>query len=127
MYIATINSFLYAVTMRTFNINVSNVMKGGTKEELAKIPIFKFKSTESDDTAAPPIGNQQQQSNTDNSATMKKGNYFRRLMKRRQSAKNVDSKDNVNYPHLTIPRADDAVCSICLSEYENDELICKLW
>ncbi|CAO3636506.1 unnamed protein product [Mucor hiemalis] len=116
------------VTMRTFNINVSNVMKGGSKEELAKIPIFRFKSTLSDDTPTTDQQQQQQQQpQNNNNPRMKKANYFRRLMKRRQSEENIDSKDKVNHPHLTIPKAEDAVCSICLSEYENDELICKLW
>ena len=30
--------------MRAFNINISTVMEGGSKEELDKIPIFRYKT-----------------------------------------------------------------------------------
>lgn len=95
--------------MRTFNINISNVMVGGTKEEIAKIPVFKYKSTE------------EQQPTESATPIMKKANYFSKFTK-------GNSKENVTTDkYLTIPKAEDAICTICLSEYENDELVCKLW
>lgn len=94
--------------MRTFNINVSNVMVGGTKEELSKIPVFKYKANEEQQTESVK-------------PTMKKANYFSRFRK-------SHGKENITTnKYLTIPKAEDAVCTICLSEYENDELVCKLW
>ncbi|GAA5795571.1 hypothetical protein HPULCUR_000932 [Helicostylum pulchrum] len=43
----------------------------------------------------------------------------------------TERKPNDSLPktnkYLTIPKLEDAVCTICLSEYENDELVCKLW
>lgn len=109
--------------MRTFNINISHVMVGGTKEEIAKIPVFKYRSPITSTTPTEPaaaavttvVQEQQQQ------PTMKKANYFRRFIR-----KPNDSLPKTN-KYLTIPKLEDAVCTICLSEYENDELVCKLW
>jgi hypothetical protein len=119
------------VAMRAFNINVSNVMVGGTKDEISKIPVFKYKAPLSDD-----LQQQQQQTETvinttakkTAEPTMKKASYIRRFMKRHQQKENNISNNSPSInKYLTIPRAEDAVCSICLSEYENDEVVCKLW
>jgi len=49
-------------------------------------------------------------------------------MKRPSYHNNPDQqKQNAHLEAITIPRAEDAACSICLGEYETDELICKLW
>ncbi|KAI8094715.1 hypothetical protein BDF21DRAFT_409320 [Thamnidium elegans] len=110
------------VAMRTFNINISNVMVGGTKEEIAKIPVFKYRAPTTS-TAAPSepqvTATQEQQQ-----PTMKKANYFRRFLKPNEKEKDSLPKTD---KYLTIPKLEDAVCTICLSEYENDELVCKLW
>lgn len=135
----------FIVALRTFNINVSNVMVGGTKEEIAKIPVFKYKappslnepSSSSSTNDLEQQGQQQAEiipkteSSTSRAPTAKKSNYIRRFMKRHQKQESNKSSttptpETINQ-YLTIPNAEDALCSICLSEYENDEIICKLW
>lgn len=110
--------------MRTFNINISQVMVGGTKEEIAKIPVFKYRapitSTTTEPAATANVDHEQQQQ-----PTMKKANYFRRFLKK-PNEKEKDSLPKTS-KYLTIPKLEDAVCTICLSEYENEELVCKLW
>jgi hypothetical protein len=107
--------------MRTFNINVSTVMVGGSKEEIASIPVFKYKSmddrhdTVSVDEEAAVVEPQ------------KKPNYIRRFMHRPTKQNEQVPQQPENLQTLTIPKQEDAICSICLSEYENNELVCKLW
>ncbi|KAI7896267.1 uncharacterized protein EV154DRAFT_492833 [Mucor mucedo] len=96
------------VAMRTFNINISNVMVGGSKEEIAKIPVFKYKKSEAGED----------EETTGSKPVMKKKSYFSKFKKEHHVTTDK---------YLSIPKAEDAVCTICLSEYENDEFICKLW
>ncbi|KAL9551084.1 hypothetical protein MBANPS3_004438 [Mucor bainieri] len=121
------------VALRTFSINVTNVMVGGTKEEIAKIPVFKYKATANPTAAADEIASTQTSENTNNTTTFttttaKKPSFIRRIMKRPSYHNTSDQqKQHAHLDTITIPRAEDAVCSICLGEYETDELICKLW
>lgn len=120
-------------------------MVGGTKDEIAKIPVFKYKappslnepSSSSSTNDLEQQGQQQAEtipkteSSTSRAPTAKKSNYIRRFMKRHQKQESNKSSttptpETINQ-YLTIPNAEDALCSICLSEYENDEIICKLW
>ncbi|GAA5808144.1 hypothetical protein MFLAVUS_001528 [Mucor flavus] len=112
------------VAMRTFNINISHVMVGGTKEEIAKIPVFKYRAPITSTTAEPAAANVDQEQQQQQ-PTMKKANYFRRFLKK-PNEKEKDSLPKTS-KYLTISKLEDAVCTICLSEYENDELVCKLW
>ncbi|KAI8642689.1 hypothetical protein BD408DRAFT_416064 [Parasitella parasitica] len=123
------------VALRTFSINVSNVMVGGTKEELAKIPVFKYKASTAAAAAAaagPNIdmdnSNNNNNNNTDSASSPKKPNFIRRIMRKQSYHSNSDQlKQHAHLDTITIPREEDAICSICLGEYETDELICKLW
>ncbi|CEP15753.1 hypothetical protein [Parasitella parasitica] len=136
------------VALRTFSINVSNVMVGGTKEELAKIPVFKYRApttttttsaaaaaapaattTETVATAASPNTEMDNNNNNAESATnTRKPNFIRRIMRKQSYHSNPDQlKQHAHLDTITIPKQEDAICSICLGEYETDELICKLW
>ncbi|CAO3656368.1 unnamed protein product [Mucor fragilis] len=128
------------VALRTFSINVTNVMVGGTKEEIAKIPVFKYKASTNPTATADGSATTQTSENpsSDTNAntntfittttTAKKLGFVRRIMKRPSYHNTSDQqKQHAHLDTITIPRAEDAVCSICLGEYETDELICKLW
>jgi hypothetical protein len=99
--------------MRAFNINVSNVMVGGSKEEIAALPIFKFKSEENGITPVQSSHHSEQ----------KEEDIFKRRQQKQQTDVVEEGKE---YESISM-RSEDAVCAICLSEYENNELICKLW
>lgn len=114
--------------MRTFNINISNVMVGGTKEEIAKIPVFKYRApagNNSVDQQMPDVVDDTATHPQESNHTMKRANYFKKIFKRTTEKKQDDLPKTNKY--LTIPKVEDAVCTICLSEYEDDELVCKLW
>ncbi|KAI8875844.1 hypothetical protein K501DRAFT_279981 [Backusella circina FSU 941] len=133
------------VAIRTFNVNVSNVIVGGSKEEISKIPIFRYKAPDENDTAS-TLSNCNSSTHTSSSQQTKKREssihttaaaastrarkarrYFFNLFNRQHRKSNDDSEQGKKYKRLTITRQEDAVCSICLSDYENDDLICKLW
>lgn len=86
-------------------------MEGGSKEEIASIPIFRYTSNTNDDSNS--TKSTQKVSNK-----KRKFNFF---------SKQQNNDDNKKYEEITIPKPEDAVCSICLCEYENNDLICKLW
>lgn len=81
-------------------------MVGGTKEEISKIPTFKFK------TAAAPAETTNKPSRS----------FFNKLFSRHNKA-----GPGEYYDDLIISQSEDAVCSICLTEYEDNDLIAKLW
>lgn len=108
------------VAMRAFNINVSTLAEGGSKEDLAKIPVFIYKTISEVDTPS-------SSSTTENTKLKRKPSFTRRWMKRRQSTTIKEEQEPSKIDNLTISRSEDAVCSICLSEYENNDLLCKLW
>ncbi|KAG1146866.1 hypothetical protein G6F37_004482 [Rhizopus arrhizus] len=108
------------VAMRAFNINVSTLAEGGSKEDLAKIPVFIYKTISEVDTPS-------SSSTTENTKLKRKPSFTRRWMKRRQSTTTKEEQEPSKIDNLTISRSEDAVCSICLSEYENNDLLCKLW
>jgi hypothetical protein len=110
--------------MRAFNINVSNVMVGGSKEEIAALPIFKFKSEENGIT---PVQSSHHSEQKEEDVKKKRRTGFVNIFKRRQQKQQADIvEDGKEYESISM-RSEDAVCAICLSEYENNELICKLW
>ncbi|KAI8988705.1 hypothetical protein BDB01DRAFT_719129 [Pilobolus umbonatus] len=106
---------LVLVALRAFNINISNVMVGGTKEELMTIPIYRFKSSH------------HTTSDEDSKSMQHKKNIFQRLISHKRKNRNSNDSCQNEYKMISIEREEDAVCSICLSEYENNDLICKLW
>lgn len=114
-----------------FNINITNLMEGGSKEEIANIPLFRYKapittddSSSSDTDNSPKIIHNDSANNDvrQPTASKRKFNFFKK-----KTSENDENADNKQYDYLTIPKPEDAVCSICLCEYEDNELICKLW
>lgn len=116
--------------MRSFNINVSAFMEGGTKEDLGKIPVFKYKAPTNEDIERCDQGTsaQPQLENTESrTKPERKANFIKRWMKRHTTTMAEKEEEQQEIEYLTISRSENALCSICLCEYENEDLICKLW
>lgn len=112
--------------MRAFNINISTVMEGGSKEELDKIPIFRYKTHTVEQSPEQEQQGCAVSTPVEGETTKRsKSNFIRRWMKRRHGVTEQEQSSHIEA--LTISRSEDAICSICLSEYENDDLLCKLW
>lgn len=100
-------------------------MTGGTKEEVRAIPVYRFKQEQADGTAETQnIG--ESQVRTSESQTQQSG-YFRRTFGKFIHRKKKDEDIERSYPSISITPAQDAICSICLSEYEDSDILCKLW
>ncbi|CAO3589328.1 unnamed protein product [Absidia cylindrospora] len=114
------------VILRLLNItDVPGMAAGASQEEILKIPTFKYQSpqeNESDTTTTTAT----QQIHTQRKSQSSLSSWSRRFMSR-FSRKNKNSVAMKSYPPITITCSDDAMCSICLSEYETGDLICKLW
>ncbi|KAI8092739.1 uncharacterized protein BX664DRAFT_348005 [Halteromyces radiatus] len=109
------------VILRILNITeVPGMPMGASQEEILKIPIYKYQLQENESTTPATPSSFASQRNTINSPS-----WTRRLFLRFKKTKN-DVEDR-SYPSITIPQVEDALCSICLSEYEPGDLICKLW
>ncbi|KAI8148243.1 hypothetical protein BJV82DRAFT_709089 [Fennellomyces sp. T-0311] len=111
------------VLMRTLRLGyATGLVMGATKEEIENVPVYKYKSENAEQpstsssptsSAAPAVPERK-----------KRSSIFRWFFLRRPK---VPADIERNYDPITITPAEDAVCSICLSDYEQDDLVCKLW
>ncbi|KAI9494261.1 hypothetical protein BDB00DRAFT_318509 [Zychaea mexicana] len=130
------------VLMRALRLGyASGLVTGASKEEIDNVPVYKYKSNEPQEEVSSSITNscdntsrsssfssprqqQQQQEQQQKQQRKKRRSIFRWFFMRRPKQQ-ADTERN--YDPITITPAEDAVCSICLSEYEQDDLVCKLW
>jgi hypothetical protein len=108
-------------------------MGGASAEEIQKIPVlrFTFHSDETTSIAESHISIKSTGANRPPETAARVG-FFRRMLlrKARQQANPVDienPKSKREYPTISFDCTEDSVCAICLSNYEQDELICRLW
>jgi hypothetical protein len=101
--------------MRALNLTEINGMNQGARsEEISKIPVFRYKVSSSEQ--------QQEQAMPSKKST----GFFSRLLKGYRHHE-VNDTEGGPYEDMHISSVEDAVCCICLSEYEDNDLICKLW
>lgn len=105
--------------MRALNMTEINGMNQGARaDEISKIPVYRYRATEL------PSERQQEQ---ENGVVSKKSNgFFAKLLKGYRHHE-VSELEGGTYEEIRITPSEDAVCCICLSEYEDNDLICKLW
>lgn len=117
------------VTTRLFNVNF-NLLEGVSKRDIEKIPIYRYKAMttpdedNSSDNSSPKITHNDNVTSTTSTSIeeddkKRKSSFFKK--------KPQTKDDDKHYDYFTIPKPEDALCTICLCEYEDDELICKLW
>lgn len=91
--------------------------QGERAEEISKIPVYCFKLSQA---------GEQPQGVTTKSSPKSKG-FFAKLLHKYQNADVHDDVENRSYEDMYISPAEDALCCICLSDYENNDLLCRLW
>lgn len=108
-------------------------MGGATPEEIQKIPVLRFTSNV-DETRSIAESHISVKSSSNTNSRMEaptRVGFFRRLLlrkNRRASPVDIEKPDTKHeYSTISFDCAEDAVCAICLSSYEQDELICRLW
>ncbi|KAI7848327.1 hypothetical protein BDC45DRAFT_319484 [Circinella umbellata] len=126
------------VLMRTLRLGyASGLVTGATKEEIENVPVYKYESSSNNDEQRQE--QEQENDNNDNisisassttstrtTARKRRRSIFRWLYLLRVKQKSDDDSER-NYDSITITPIEDAVCPICISEYEDGDLICKLW
>ncbi|CAO3633904.1 unnamed protein product [Mucor hiemalis] len=107
------------VIMRELNMTELNeVGQGERAEEISKIPVYRFKLSQA--------GEQPQGITTKSSAANSKG-FLSKLLHKYQNGNVHDDIENGSYEDMYISPAEDALCCICLSDYENNDFLCRLW
>lgn len=101
--------------MRTFHLSddLDSAEKSERQEDIEKIPIYRYKDSEA--TSEP---SQRIREN-------KKKRNILSLFHFRHDA--LDATEKGHYDEILINPKEDALCCICLSEYEDSDLIMKLW
>lgn len=124
------------VGMRVLRVGEVVGMGGASAEDIKNIPVKRYRSRTSrpldqDDnsiTIAPSTSVQQpQQPETAAQLATKVGIFTKFMMKTRPKGKDAEPQDVRFYEPFEIPNSEDAMCAICLSAYEDDELVCHLW
>ncbi|KAJ8656895.1 hypothetical protein O0I10_007492 [Lichtheimia ornata] len=110
------------VLMRMLRLGyASGLVSGASKAEVEAIPVFRYTAADGEGGNQTSTSSQQQQQQPQKK-TKKRASFFRYMLRRPNDQENSD----VVYDPITITPAEDAVCSICLSEYEHGDLVCKL-
>lgn len=129
--------------MRVLRVGEVVGMGGASTEDIKNIPVKRYRSRttvpvdqQHDDnsiTVAPPAAppppppQQSHQPETATQLATKVGIFTKFMMKTRPKAKDEQPQDARFYEPFEIPNSEDAMCAICLSAYEDDELVCHLW
>lgn len=85
------------------------------QEAIKKLPIYRYVDTDNDE---PVI--------EDNKKKSKWDHAFKTLFRRKHND-TLNATEKGNYEEMFIQPKEDALCCICLAEYGNNNLICKLW
>lgn len=115
-----VNFFLCIGVLRDLNMtDVEDINKDERKGEISKIPVFRYKtlSSESQESNVVPTKGR----------TVKQRGFLPRLFKNYRNHEIKDLEDGAVYEEMTIASEEDALCCICLSDYEDKDLISKLW
>ncbi|KAI8579924.1 hypothetical protein K450DRAFT_239750 [Umbelopsis ramanniana AG] len=120
-----------AVGMRIMQVGEPSEVGGATAEEIQKIPVLRFTDNAADtNSIAESHVSVRSSANRGLEAAPRVG-FFRRMLRRKagQAKPNDIEKPESKRDHKTISFdcSEDAVCAICLSNYEQDELVCRLW
>lgn len=116
------------VALRALNVGHVPGMTGATKEEIRSVPVYRFKHATTDITSSSASLHPESASPSDHQqhypSPKKSSSFFKRFMRLHRSKEEDRERD---YPDIVIAPAEDAMCPICLSEYDDGDLICKLW
>jgi hypothetical protein len=113
MDIITNLSFFFLVGMRLLHLDDGVSMGGATFEEIQKIPVYVFSSSPVLAVNRKPIP--------------QPPGRFDRLWLYLGLIDGSSSEDEPDYPVLIISEEENQICVICLSNYEQGDVLCKLW
>lgn len=112
--------FIYLGVTNDLNITDLEVLsRSNRKEEVSKIPVFRYSSI----TGEPqePITPPKKTSDEHESEIIFK------ITQSYKKYKRGDVEDTADFEEITITPKENALCCICLSDYEQNDIVYKLW
>lgn len=112
--------------MRALNISEMDGMdQGGRQEEISKIPIYRFKISDNQQTQGITTQEITTQGITTQASDKKSKGFMGKLFQ--GGYRHQLDTEHGTFDDIFIAPSEDALCCICLSEYEDEDLLCRLW
>lgn len=106
------------------------INQGGRDEEISRIPVYRYKA--SSESGINDNSSTSQESSVTTTTTQqplrhKEKGLMSKLLRFRLHQHTIDAEQGLHYyDDIFITPDEDALCCICLSEYEDNDLLCKL-
>lgn len=125
MYVANVRT----VGMRLLHVDDAVDMGGASSEEIAKIPVYQFKSNKGTTpaAAAAALAAHQHVSTPATKSDAEPGIIDRLWIQLGVIEPPEKNREEPVYDTLEIPNEQDQVCAICLSTYDDGDILCVLW
>ncbi|KAL9558957.1 hypothetical protein MBANPS3_000658 [Mucor bainieri] len=108
--------------MRVLNIpEMDGMEQGARQEEISKVPVYRFRTSDNSQQTQ----QQQQQGVTTQPPEQKSKGVLGNLM--RGGYRHQMDAEQGPVDDIFITPSEDAMCCICLAEYEDQDLLCRLW
>lgn len=124
---------VFTVGMRMLHVEDAEDMGGASKDEIARIPVYRFKSLSNPPASTEDVEMQELPQKPQQQQVVREQTYgfWSQLQTRFGLSDGSDDQHHIEHePELDtieIPNEQDRVCAICLSTYDDGDILCQLW